>query len=786
MHCTDLPSTHMKFKTLVLRATIVTSLFGVIHPCFAQGTAFSYQGRLSDNGSAADGNYDLQFTIHDAPGGGGLVAGPLTNAVTSVNNGFFTVLLNFGAGIFTGGSRWLEIGVRTNGSTGAYAILTPRQALTPTPYAISAAEVTGTNIARLNVPNTATPATAVPTVFNGFLVGATLTSGGSGYTTVPAVTVNDSSGSGAIVSAAVSNGLVTSLRVQNAGSGYSSGATLTIASPPSNAYQVFGSSNYFAGVNSMVNPNNTFGGTFSGSGAGLTGVVKSVNGFTDAVTLNAGNNVTLGAAGNTITIGTAPVVNSVNGLTDAVTLNAGSNITIAAVGNTITVGTAPVVKTVNGLTDMVTLNAGNNITLGTAANGITIGTAAGLFGWQLVSSTNQQAQPNTAYLLTNDTLVTVTLPLAPNVGDMVRIFGSGTNGWRISQKDGQSIFFATNIFPLTPNGATWTSRAISTNWVSVSSSVDGSKLIAAVNNGSLYTSTDSGVTWIPRESSRNWFSVASSADGTKLAAVVGAGQIYISTDSGTNWTPRETFRNWRSIASSADGTELVAVANGSQIYVSSDAGVTWASRETPRSWQAVACSADGIRMVAAGTGALFISSDFGTTWAAVLAGFSFNWSAVACSADGMKIVAVANNTPIYISNDGGTTWAQRENSRSWTSVASSSDGSKLIAAVGGGASPPIPGQIYTSSDSGLTWTVRENNRDWRSVATSADGTKLVAVVAGGNIYTFTVVTSTASGMNTTIGTGGFLTGGQAAAIELVYIGAGRFSPVSFVGAISAN
>ena len=45
---------------------------------FAQGTAFTYQGRLADNGNAANGNYDLRFTTPAA--GGNVVAGPITSA----------------------------------------------------------------------------------------------------------------------------------------------------------------------------------------------------------------------------------------------------------------------------------------------------------------------------------------------------------------------------------------------------------------------------------------------------------------------------------------------------------------------------------------------------------------------------------------------------------------------------------------------------------------------------------------------------------------------------------
>ena len=36
----------------------------------AQSTAFTHQGRLTDNGAAASGAYDLQFALFDALSGG--------------------------------------------------------------------------------------------------------------------------------------------------------------------------------------------------------------------------------------------------------------------------------------------------------------------------------------------------------------------------------------------------------------------------------------------------------------------------------------------------------------------------------------------------------------------------------------------------------------------------------------------------------------------------------------------------------------------------------------------
>ena len=103
------------------------------------GTAFNYQGQLASGGQAANGLYDLQFKLYDSlVGSTGQVGGTLTSNAVPVANGLFTVALDFGDGIFTGSPRWLDVAVRTNGG-GAFTPLSPRQPLTPSPYAIFAA-----------------------------------------------------------------------------------------------------------------------------------------------------------------------------------------------------------------------------------------------------------------------------------------------------------------------------------------------------------------------------------------------------------------------------------------------------------------------------------------------------------------------------------------------------------------------------------------------------------------------------------------------------------------------
>src|SRR4051812_37794639 len=106
-------------------------------PLVPVGSGFSYQGRLTFNNSPATGGYDFLFKLYDALSGGAQVGSTLTTTNQTVTDGLFTVTLDFGSPAFYGEGRWLEIAVRPTGS-GTYTTLTPRQALTATPYALSA------------------------------------------------------------------------------------------------------------------------------------------------------------------------------------------------------------------------------------------------------------------------------------------------------------------------------------------------------------------------------------------------------------------------------------------------------------------------------------------------------------------------------------------------------------------------------------------------------------------------------------------------------------------------
>ncbi|MHC4752579.1 MAG: PASTA domain-containing protein [Planctomycetota bacterium] len=103
---------------------------------------FTYQGRLLESNVVANDVFDFQFKLFDDPN---IILGNQLTSTIDVNDldvidGYFTVELDFGSDpiIFDGNDRWLEVSVRPGDSTGSFTALSPRQEITPTPYAVYA------------------------------------------------------------------------------------------------------------------------------------------------------------------------------------------------------------------------------------------------------------------------------------------------------------------------------------------------------------------------------------------------------------------------------------------------------------------------------------------------------------------------------------------------------------------------------------------------------------------------------------------------------------------------
>jgi hypothetical protein len=182
---------------------------------FAQGSAFSYQGRLNDGTNPASGIYDLRFAIYDGVTNGALVGGPLTNSSVKVTSGLLTLTLDFGSSVFDGSPRWLEVGVRTNGSFAPYVNLSPRQALTATPFAVRAANFSGPVAA----------GQIIGAISSAQLPGSVLTNGASGVSLAGTFSGNGAgltnlSGGGSLVALANASTNIATVIFANAGNNF--------------------------------------------------------------------------------------------------------------------------------------------------------------------------------------------------------------------------------------------------------------------------------------------------------------------------------------------------------------------------------------------------------------------------------------------------------------------------------------------------------------------------------------------------------------------------------------
>lgn len=151
----------MKTRLLLTLACVLAALTA---PAQQTTTAFTYQGRLLDAGVPANGYYDFQFTLHDAPTAGNALGTPVINERVFVTNGLFTTEIDFGAGRFTGTTRWLGMGARITESPTAFLTLPMRQALNSVPqsqFALVAGSVASGAITAGMIANNAVTTAAI-------------------------------------------------------------------------------------------------------------------------------------------------------------------------------------------------------------------------------------------------------------------------------------------------------------------------------------------------------------------------------------------------------------------------------------------------------------------------------------------------------------------------------------------------------------------------------------------------------------------------------------------------
>jgi hypothetical protein len=104
------------------------------------GTGFTYQGQLKNAAGPVSAVCDFQFSLWDAESAGAQLGATQMIGAVNVSGGAFTVQLNgegqFGAGALNGQARWVQVDVRC-ADEAAFTTLSPRQPLTPAPYALA-------------------------------------------------------------------------------------------------------------------------------------------------------------------------------------------------------------------------------------------------------------------------------------------------------------------------------------------------------------------------------------------------------------------------------------------------------------------------------------------------------------------------------------------------------------------------------------------------------------------------------------------------------------------------
>lgn len=528
-------------------------------------TTFTYQGRLSDNGNPANGIYDLSFGLYDSETGVNSVSEILTNFATGVNKAIFIAALDFGGSVFNGNARWLEICVRTNG-IGSFTTLSPRQQLTPTPYAITANSAISAAMA------TTVSGTIPVTQLTGSISDARLSANVALLTGSP-----NFSGTVTATAFKVSNGSGTNLP-SSGGLTWQVASGTAIQAQPNTGYLLTND----AQVTLTLPPSLNIGDTVQISSIGFGGWKMVLNPLQSVVLQYLSSDPSPPWRNLPVWRG-----ESLSSWRSVASSSDGTKLVVVAFDGQIYTST----------------DSGANWT------------ARGNSGrWESVVSSSDGAK----LLAAGDGRLFVSIDSGSTWirrgGD--RSWGSWL-GAISSSADGIKLVAIDADFYIntsTDSGVTWTLQASDKRFSSVASASDGTKLVAVEYSISqIYTSTNSGATWTARDAIGE--SVASSSDGTKLVAIFEGRQIYTSTDSGATWTARDSESRWKSVASAADGTKLVAVVSDGLIYTSTNSGASWTARESSRRWSSVSSSSDGTKLVAVvSDGLIYNSTDSGVTW----------------------------------------------------------------------------------------------------------------------------------------------------------------------------
>ena len=401
-----------------------------------------------------------------------------------------------------------------------------------------------------------TGAVLTAVISGGVVSSVTVTAGGNGYLTAPTLTISGGSGSGAQATCAVLNGAITGVTVTVNGSGYSSAPTVTINTNIPTAISMTSWGNNYTSA-----PTVTIGDPFTGTLWASAGASVTNNYYY----------YTTGSAKNwyqaTSTAGLGTVAPS------HTTGTAGSNSNLTYVGTTV-VGT-PTLSNL-GVSSIAITTAGAGYT---TVPTVTITDANAKYVAISATSTATAYQTPTGAVAATAWTAGGVLPSSTWAGLASGVYGGSTTWVAVG---------STAAGAVTNDGVTWTTKALPTLGSGTYSCVTyGNGTFIAISTGNSATAIYSSGTWIAGgalPSSATWTSICY-GNGRFVAVASGGTTAAYSLDNGVTWLAAPAGLPVSTTWSDVEYGQglFFAMATGTNNAATSQDGINWVARTMPSS-----------------------------------------------------------------------------------------------------------------------------------------------------------------------------------------------------------
>ena len=257
----------------------------------------------------------------------------------------------------------------------------------------------------------------------------------------------------------------------------------------------------------------------------------------------------------------------------------------------------------------------------------------------------------------------------------------------------------------------------------------GGGFFGAISGGGVFVSADNGQTWRGAKGIRAATVFDLAAFNNTLFAGTNGGRIYFSTDGGETW--EQPLLNIATSATVHDFYEF----NG-RFYVATVGDGVWRLGDSPYKWEKLgttgmtnqniwALAGSGNNFYAAGNGGVYLSTDGGATWAVRNTGMTYS-VIEALAVDGGKIYAGtrqggAANNEVWLSEDNAQNWRRLGNGIAADFPAGTTNAVYELAVAGG--------RLFAASTTGV---LAHDGTKWRTVFQGPNVSSFFSLAVSGN------------------------------------------------------